>query len=487
MGKVTFSLEQEKEAEFWAWLTEGHVISEPLASQPSGKANQRLRVVSTEEIKQLITDALDKGDESLVNQLLEIASQPQPLSNDLIRKSVRVGNGEYLKLLYVKLLEKTSFSEVIVHMLVPYAMDYLNSFRSQHERELEDKSPRLNHLIALIESWQSMSPESRSRAVDMEIYDYEGMKDVLPDYPYKLDNIKTTLSRFIFGELEREFSGAIHYRRTEVYEEFKKEWSKELNENPLNLMTLEASIDPGDTNRVVFTAKVLLAKRLTVECQEKLFEKYGEVDVVDFVQRYTLAVSGSEKEPYMGLQVEGGLREITIHREVSLPACSAYVQDPIHFRVEDTPLTTLLERIEKDSTQLRILIETLGKRLDINVSNFFMREFENMRKMWSENAYGAATMLARSGTLTDFLKIATKLAKTTDDFSMIGTINSCRNRIIDDGKVQSFVWDLVDSSIKRRSVVSFYVSKDVWRFLPLTIKGKDWITIADNYLASRRK
>lgn len=486
MDKFTFSLEQEKEAAFWAWLTEGHVISEPLVPQPSDKTNQKLRVVSTEEIKELIADAIDKGDESLVNKLLEIASQPQPLSNDLIRKSVRVGNGEYLKLLYVKLLEKTSFSEVIVRMLVPYAKDYLNSFKNQHKREV-DESPRLDHLDSLIESWQSMSPESRSRAVDMGIFDYEGMKEVLPDYPHKLDDIKATLSRFIFGELEKEFSSAVHYKRTQVYEEFKKEWIRELNENPLGSMMLEASIDPEDTDRVIFTPKICLSKRLTVEYQEKLFEKYGELDVLDFVNRYMPPTSSNEEMPYMGLRAEGGLSETTIYREVSLPACSARVQDPVRFEVEDPPLATLLERIEKDSIQLRLLVQNLGKRLDIDVSNFFMREFETVRKMVRDNPYGAAVMLARSETLTNFLKIATKLAKTSDDFSNIGMINSCRNRISDEGIIRNFVWDLVDSSIKRRSVVSFHVSRDVWRFLPLAIEGKDWITIANNYLASSRK
>lgn len=486
MGGVTFSTEQEKEAEFWAWLTDGHVIFEPLTPQPSGKANQRFRIVYTEEIKQLITDALDKGDKSLVNKLLEIASQPQPLSNDLLRKSMRVGNGEYLKLLYVKLLEKTSFSEVIVRMLIPYATDYLASFRSQHESELGDKSQRLNHLISLIESWPSMSPESRSRAVDMGFIDYEGMNEVLPDYPHKLNDIKTTVSGVILGELEKELFGPLDHRN-KVYEEFKREWSRELSENPLNSMTLEASIDPRDTNRVVFTPKVLLAKRLTVEDQEKLFEKYGDLDVVDFVQKYTPTASGNKKDEYMGLVADRELREICIYREVSLPACSAYVKDPIDFEVEDASPTILLDRIEKDSIQLRAIIEALGKRVDIDIFNFFGREFERIRKLPSENEYAAATMLAKSITLTNFLKIATKLAKTTDDFSMIGTINSCRNRIVDYEKVQNFVSDLVDSSIRRRSVVSFYVSKDVWRFLPLAIKGKDWITIANTYLASRLK
>jgi hypothetical protein len=302
-----------------------------------------------------------------------------------------------------------------------------------------------------------------------------------------LDDIKKTLSRFVIGELEREFSGSIHYRRTEVYEEFKREWSKELSENPLNYMTLEVSIDPADTNRVVFTPKVYLMKRLTVEYQEKLFEKYGEADVVDFVGQYMQAASDEEKELYTGLTAEGDLHEITIHREITLPSCSAYVKDPSHFEVEQPSQDILLKRIEKDSMQLNALIKALGKRLEVNVGNFFVKEFEHMRQMGREDDYVAATMLARSGTLTDFLKIATKLAKTTDDFSMIGMINSLRNRIIDDRIVQDFVSDLVDSSIKRRSVVSFYVSRDVWRFLPMAIKGRDWITIADNYLDSKRK
>ena len=60
-------------------------------------------------------------------------------------------------------------------------------------------------------------------------------------------------------------------------------------------------------------------------------------------------------------------------------------------------------------------------------------------------------------------------------------------RILNYGIVESFVGDLVDASIKRRSVVSFYVSKDVWRFLPLVLKEKDWYAIADLYLSSKNK
>jgi hypothetical protein len=132
-----------------------------------------------------------------------------------------------------------------------------------------------------------------------------------------------------------------------------------------------------------------------------------------------------------------------------------------------------------------MLVKTLGKCVDIDVDNFFVNEFKLIRELPHEKEYATATVLAKSGTLTSFLKIATKLAKTTEDFSLIGAINSCRNQIVDYEKAQNFVCDLVDSSIRRRSVVSFYVNEDVWRFLPLAMKGKDWIVITNAYLARR--
>lgn len=486
MSEVFFSMEQEEDAEFWAWLIEGYVVPEPLTPKPIGKTNQKLRVISIMEIKQLITDALDKNDQSLVNNLLNIASQPQLLSDDLLRKSMRVENGEYIKLLYVKLLEKTSFSDVIVRMLIPYAKDFLASFKSQHECELGDKGrQRLNHLISLIDSWLNMSPESRSRALDMGVIDYERTNELSTDYPYKVDDIKTALSDFIFDELERKLFEPLHHRNRVYDEFFKREWMKELSDNFLNSTILEASIDVGDVNRVLFTPKVILSRRLTAEDQENLLEKYGDRDIADFLRKFKPPASGNETaECDIGFP-QGERHEIPIHREVSLPPCAACIKDRVHFEVEDQYSAIFSDRIEKDLTKLNWLIEALGKRIDIKTRDFFAKEHERMLKM--PNVFAAAHSFTRSDAFANFLKIATGLAKTTDDFLTIKEINSIRTRIGDYGKIQDFVTDLVKSSIKHRSVVSFYVSKDVWRFLPQVIKGKDWITIAGTYLASRGK
>jgi len=196
---------------------------------------------------------------------------------------------------------------------------------------------------------------------------------------------------------------------------------------------------------------------------------------------------GKEEGNYLGARQDGQLQEICLHREVSLPSCSARVEDAVNFEVKDTASAVMLKRIEEDAISLRTLSETLGKHVGINIDNFFVDEFRIMRELPTGRDYEACTILARSGTLTSFLKLATKLVKTTDDFSLIGLINSCRNRIVDYERAQSFVCDLVDFSIRRRSVVSFYVNKDVWRFLSMVMKGKNWVTLVNAYLEFRPK
>ena len=483
MSEVTFPANQEREADFLAWLTEGHVIFESQKNQPEGKQGV-FRVVSIEEIKQLITDAFEKREDTQVNNLLCLASQSQPLSNDLIRKSLRVGSGEYLKLWYVKLLEKTSFSDVIVRMLIPIAIDYLSTYKRNRLQEIGEENKRFKHLLQLLEQWPNISPESRERAVDMRLADFEMDHELLPNSPRNLENIKNSVSRVILSELESQlFPQPFDYRK-DVFEELKQEWAKDLVENPLSSMTLEASIEASDSSKVIFKPNVVLSKRLTVDDQERLFEKYGERHAVCFINEFTPKDPNKEEKLYRGSEEE--LQEICIYRQIYLPFCYANILDSENFEVKGVASANTMEKINQDAIRLRVLIENLGKRIDIDANNFFVHEYKYLRELSTEDPE-IPLVFARSEKLTNFLKIATKLAKGTDDFVYIAEINSCRNRILDYVRTQSFVGDLVESSIRRRSVVSFYVNEDVWRFLPLAIKGKNWISIADAYFASKPK
>jgi hypothetical protein len=482
MSEISFSSNQEREADFLAWLTEGHVISEP-RTQSGVKGG--FRVVSIEGIKQLITDAFEKHDDKQINNLLALAAQSQPLSNDLIRKSMRVGSGEYLKLWYVKLLEKTSFSDVIVRMLVPIAKDYLSTYMKNYQQEIGEENNRLKHLFKLLEKWPNISPESRERAVDMRLSDFELDKELLPDSPRNLEKIKDSVSRVILNELENQLFPRPFDHKNRVFEEFKQEWANQLSENPLYSMTLEASIDEVNSNRVIFTPNVVLSKTLTEDDQERLFEKYGEMDVVDFINKFNPKDTDKGEKRYLGSAEE--LHEKIIYLQIYLPSCSANVLDSDNFEANDITSDDTMKKINQDAINLRVLIGDLGKRVDINTDNFFVNEHKYLRDLPSDEDSEIPLVFARSETLTNFLKIATQLAKETKDFVYIAEINSCRNRILDYVRTQSFVSNLVESSVRRRSVVSFYVNEDVWRFLPLAIKGKNWIKIADAYLTSKLK
>ncbi|MFX0206250.1 MAG: hypothetical protein ACFFDT_09700, partial [Candidatus Hodarchaeota archaeon] len=290
-----------QEVEFWAWLTESYILPGALESKLS-KNIASYRLVSTNEIRQLIADAFEKRDSKLADNLLEIASKQQLMSYEIIRKSSRLKTGEYLKLLYIKLLEDTSFSDIIIKILKPYTKKYLEQFRTKWKEQLTQSTERVEHLFRLTESWDEMSPESRSRAVDMGLQDYEGKKEIPMDYPYTHDMIKEFLPDFYLSELNRKLlfdEGPVYRERSRVYDEFEKRWKEDLEKHPIGNLSLNVSIDEKDRNRLFFRPTVRLSTHLYYEEQLELFEKYGERDVVGFVNLFNVS-SGGEKISYRG-------------------------------------------------------------------------------------------------------------------------------------------------------------------------------------------
>lgn len=327
----------------------------------------------------------------------------------------------------------------------------------------------------------------------MGLRHYEGINDIQPDYPYKLEEVKTAISNFILSELERKllYDEAVIYReRSRVYDEFKKKWRSELEESPLDYISLNVSIDHSDANRLLFNPKARLSRHLTDEEQLNLFETYGESDVVGFIQLFNV-YSGTEKVDYRGSLRDEEIRDIYFWKDVDLPMCSVTIEDANNYNVSCLLQSDFSENMLFVYNNLMSLVTSLGKSIEIDTSSYFAKDDERflrrMKESESEND-ALIPLLAhmRSSTWNDFLKLATRLAKPSD-FITIKNINLYRNRILNYGIVESFVGDLVDASIKRRSVVSFYVSKDVWRFLPLVLKEKDWYAIADLYLSSINK
>lgn len=475
----------KKEIEFWSWLTESYIIPEPLDFDPS-KKTKKVRLVTTEEIRQLIANAFDNGNSQLADNLLEIASTKQLVSEEIFRKSSRLKTGEYLKLLYLKLLEDTSFSDVIVKILMPYTKKYLENFKNKWQKQLTQSDDRIGHLFRLIESWDEMSPESRSRAVDMGLRDFEGKREIAVDYPYDLKDIKTFLPDYFLSEVERELGLGDNSKYLELqnlFPEFKEKWREELNEYPLGNVTLNVSLDESNRNKLVFEPTIRLFRHLYREEQLELFEKYGERVVLGLINLF-MAHSGRELVEFGG-SLDDDTRDISFNIEIKLPSCVVNIEDADDYQPRSLETSDFVEKLESDARRLSVLVRSLCKKIDFDESKIFEKENQRYRENL-EKGRGELRSLhifIRSKTWDEFLKLVTRLAS-IDDFAAIKSINSIRNRILNFFKVEILMLNVVESSIERRSVVSFYVSKDVWRFLPIVLKEHDWFTIADQYVSS---
>ena len=365
MGETDLSNMQKEEAEFWAWLTEGHTIPEPLTLETVDKTNRRFRVITTDEIKQLIIDSLEKKNERLSDELLRIASESQSISSDVLRKSMRTRNGEYLKLLYVKILEKTSSSNVIVKLLTPYIRNYLESFKKQWGDKLKSKNQRLDYLISLVEKWPDIR-KSRSRVVDIGGEDYETGSDIMAYYPWKLEDIKAVISDFILTELERKLFGDYSDRSNltfeesiDIFQEFRKRWNNNINENFRDMLYLKASIDKEERDKVLFIPQVLLPVNLIKEDKESLFERFGERNVIVFLKKIRKMHSDidNKKDDPLPEYADGG---IIFNIVVNLPSAAAHIISPDSFEVDPPSKTLYLNVLSLTQSSYGTLLQNSG-------------------------------------------------------------------------------------------------------------------------------
>jgi len=476
----------KKELDFWAWLTESYVIPDPLDFAPSKKA-KKYRLISTDEIRQLIADAFDNGNTHLADNLLEIASVREELSNELVRKSIRLKNGEYLKLLYIKLLEETSFSEVIIKILMPYTRKYLDSFINKYQEIISENRERIDHLYNLITKWDETSPESRSRAIDMGLQDYEGTKNIPIDYPYKLDEVKKYLPDFYLGELDRKLEfvdGPVYRPKTKVNTEFERRWKEELDEFPLGDMVLNVEIDENDVSKLIFKPFVRLSRHLYYEELLKLFEEYGEKNVLGYINLFTVTVGGKQVDYLNHLETDD-YEHIYFWIDIDLPSCQVNIEDAENYEIDFIDQEKYLEILYRELRVLENYVESLSNKIDFDHKKFFEKDQKKLEKDHERglNELHSLHLYIRSNTWNEFLKLATRLAK-PEDFLDIKKISTYRNQMLNFYQVEGLFYDIIKSSIERRSVVSFYVNTDVWRFLPLVLKEQDWFIIADEYLQS---
>jgi hypothetical protein len=474
----TFPAADRDKAEFWAWLGERYVVRVKGGESREDRDKEgRLRIVSREDLRQLITEALEANNQGWADELLQLASNSQQPNKEILRKSIRVQSGEYLKLLYVKLIENSSFPDVILRLLQRPAKSYVSTLRSSLSRAPQSLTLRLDHLISQIDTWDQAKPQSRTRSTDLTSTLLDETGYLPAQYSLKLDDIKPIVSAYVLGEVERKIFQTHLSNAKEIYEEeFQTKWRTSIEESIPDGIALKPVADQKDRNTVVFAPVLNHYDSLDEHQTQKLFEKYSEDAVLAFASSFHDGKDTEAYNEYILKLRKNEVPRLTIPWEVELPSCSATVMGPTSINAETVQDPAMDRRISEDEMLLWSAIEKVSKKVGLNPNVFFRQERE---------ARGQGRV-AESSQLTDFIKLATKTATTPGDFSDIRMMTTVRNRILSYRKVKSFIEELVSQTLTRRSVVSFYVNGDVWRLLPLVIESKSWIPLADEFLKSKQ-
>jgi len=496
-----FDLRKKAEAEFWAWLMDGYAVS---TETRDAKGKPKIVVLSKDTIKSAIHEALRKNNSQRAQELLDAASKPPEEFNEaIIRKSIRVAPGEYVRLLHLKMLERTSFDDVLMRVLINPCKRKVKRLKQYCSGNQLSAGNKLDHLLNAIEQWEKDKPESRSSVAewgdarvptpanewDRVIIPGEN-KVFTPITPFYgqglldekyLEKVKAAFSRFTLTDLTIKASGGdLSKPISDLFYEFKDEWTQKTEEEPFaDQISLNAFIDSTSGSQELFFGFYFqLSTELFPKRELDLFSKYGEDKVIEFINRVKLY----PEQPYKGItnseqyqnwvasysSVDSHQFHIIIGTEVSLTCCKISLNTPDQFEVDWPP--TIPPVLENYTQQFEVLLQSVAEKVG----------FENPYK--KEITYPRLAHVAG-----ELIPKAIDKASSPDDYRVINNLLTFKNLYRDYQTITDFGERLTESSLRHHSVVSFYINSDLWRLVPIVLRGTNWIKLADDYLEERKK
>jgi len=512
-----FDLKKKAEAEFWAWLMDGYAVP---ADTRNAKAEPKILVLTKDTIKSAIHEALEEGNSQRAQELLDAASKPtEEFNKAIVRKSIRVGQGEYARLLYLKILERTSFADVLMKVLMSPCKRKVKELKHQYSRNQLYEGNKLDHLLNAIEQWEREKPKSRAAVAewgDWRRTDYRTGKttkdgesipanvwdttasftgtvenklytsitpfygQLLLDKKY-LEKVKAAFRRFTLTDLTiRASGGDLSKPISGLFYEFKDELAQKIEEAPfVEQISLYAFSDNVSENQELFFGLYfLITTELDAKRELDLFSKYGEDKVIEFINRVKLYPF----QPYKGITNSEQYKnwvasspsddthqfDIIIGSEWDLTCCKISASAPDRFEMDWPP--DMPSALENYRQQFEVLLQRVTERFG----------FENTHK--EEPTYPRLAIAAGS-----LIPKAIDKASSPDDYRVINNLLTFKNLYYDYQTIIDFGERLTTSSLKHHSVVSFYINSDLWRLVPIVLKGTNWIKLADDYLEERKK
>jgi hypothetical protein len=523
--QLEFSTKERSKAEFWAWLTDGFVLSkETEKTKDNPKPERKLTVMSRVRMKDAIRDALRRRSPERAQELLEIASKPtEDLREDMVRKSIRVSPGEYTKLLYLKILERSSFADVMMKALFEPCRKKAEEITHLPTVKTPIANERLQHLLEVINDWANEKPETRASIVqtghwskrpgvsaatepfhrkaanlnDVPSFDLSDAKSIAMIEPFyaktlvekeNLADTKDAFSRLALADIFAKVSAGDQSKSViDLFNEFKEEWKEKVQGEFFDHLSFHVFIDHSD-KKPEFFFELFFECTTTFDAKRELelFLKYGEENVIDFVNKI--------KGYCFPTEADGKYKGITKSKEYENAHSSPYENDDEDFRVSigtDFDFTcckisaTTPEDFLTDSNQieqpylenLRRQFEPLMQKIAEKVANTnFLKKYEDRKNRKEAYSFTAAN---------DLLREALDKAETPEDYKDINSLLSIIHMQQDYDTIVDFGKYVARSTLKHNSVVSLYINSDLWRLVPLVLQEKNWISLVDDYLKER--
>jgi hypothetical protein len=523
--QLEFSTKERSQAEFWAWLTDGFVLSkESEKTKENPKPERKITVMSREKMKDAIRDALRRRGPERAKELLEIASKPpEDLREDMVRKSIRISPGEYTKLLYLKILEHSSFADVIMKVLFEPCRRKAEEIKQLPLAKTPIARERLQHLLEVINDWSNEKPETRASIVqtghwskrpgvsaatepfhrkaanpnDLPSFDVSDGKSIAMIIPFyaktlvekeNLAETKDAFSRLALADIFAKVSEDDQRKSVvDLFNEFKEEWKEKVESEFFDHLSFHVFIDHSN-EKPEFFFELFFECTTTFDAKRELelFLKYGEENVIKFVNKikgycHPLGEDGSYKGITNSKEYENAHSspyddnedfKIQIGTDFDFSCCKISALSPEDFITDSEQMEhPYLENLRK---QFEPLMQKIAEKVaNTNV----LKKYEERKNRKEPYSFTAAN---------DLLREALDKAEKPEDYKDLNNLLSVIHMQQDYDTIVDFGKYVARSTLKHNSVVSLYINSDLWRLVPLVLEEKNWIVLVDDYLKGRK-
>jgi hypothetical protein len=424
-----FELNQKEIALLWGWLTNRFPVKTSLLKTLGEKVSSKkdLILLTRAQIATLVTKALSSNNETVAHQLFEMTA-PSQTRKEYTRRSMRIGQGTYLKLLQLKIKKDTSFSDVIIEVLKDPMIRYIDEIEEKYGGVLSDK---IEILRSKTVKWNEITPDSRSRNVEYNfirledrptsILEHEDIREILPELAKTLGYIQN---------LPYDMAGG----PDSIYTEFQAAWEESLETELKAGINMEVNIDP-ESDELSFR---IFGYAKTKVDQIKLEELYlkNDYQIDGAIEKYCTYPYGEELEKELEKYEKWSQKFSKIvekYRELSL----GFFVDLAKYRVDvksDKEFEIVNNQDYFDETENRFR----ESRKDI------LRELDHYEYMDFNELIRKVMM---TGNETDYRQVKQlfKIGKAEDNFR----------------KVYWFGKNLIQSEIAKYPVISYYAPNEI--------------------------